>query len=286
MSVAPAVKLNDGNALPHIGLGTWPMDDAELARVVPQAVEIGYRLFDSAVNYGNEKGLGDGVRASDVEREELLVTTKVPGRDHGYESTLRSLDESLQRMQLDYVDLYLIHWPNPHEDNYIDTWRAMVDLQKAGKAKSIGVSNFTAEHIDRLIDETGVTPAVNQIQLFPSMPREAERKYHEQQGIVTESWSPLGKGANAAVFGGSKAFLEAPVFTTLAHKYGVTPGQLVLRWHVQQGLVPLPKTANQHRLQQNFDVFGFELDEDDVREIASAGGHVSKPVDSNEHQEF
>lgn len=286
MKIAPTVKLNDGNQLPHIGLGTWPMRDDELASVIPRAVEAGYRLFDSAVNYGNETGLGHGIRAAGIQRQELLVTTKVPGRDHGYESTKRSLGESLQRMNLEYVDLYLIHWPNPSDGKYVDTWRAMVDLQRDGKARSIGVSNFTPAHIDRLIDETGVTPSVNQIQIFPSIDRAEQRKYHEQHGIVTESWSPLGRGANAKYYNGSDTLTELPLFQTLASKYGVTSGQLILRWHVQQGLVPLPKSSNMERLAQNIDVFGFEIDEDDMMAIAAVQSDGSNAANSDDHHEY
>lgn len=286
MSLAPTVKLNDGNVLPHIGLGTWPMKDDELESVIPKAIELGYRLFDSAVNYGNETGLADGLRASRVSRDEVVVTTKVPGRDHGYDSTLRSLDESLARMKFDYVDLLLIHWPNPNDDKYLDTWRAMVQLQEDEKAKSIGVSNFTPQHIDRLINETGVTPAVNQIQVFPGVDRADQRKYHEQLGIITESWSPLGRGATVKHFGGGAGYMEQPVFTSLAEKYDKTVGQIILRWHVQQGLVPLPKSSNPERLAQNLAVFDFELDDDDLDDITQASSLGAVVADSNTHHEY
>jgi 2,5-diketo-D-gluconate reductase A len=286
MALPPLVKLNDGNQLPQLGLGTWPMKDDEVAAVVPQAVEAGYRLFDSAVNYGNEVGLGAGVRNAGVPREELFVTTKVPGRHHGYDETKKSLEESLQRMQLEYVDLYLIHWPNPKEGKYVDTWRAFVDLQKEGKVRSIGVSNFKLHHLERLRDEVGVLPSVNQIQLYPSVSQTEARKHNEQLGIVVESWSPLGRGANAKYYGGSASYLENPVFVELAEKYGKTAGQVVLRWHVQQGLLPLPKSSDPKRLRDNIDVFGFELEDADLQRISALDDGQAEVADSDEHQEF
>ena len=192
MTMAPLQKLLDGNLIPQIGLGTWPMKDEEVASVINDAISMGYRLFDTAVNYGNERGVGEGLRSSGIPREDVFITTKVPGRHHGYDEAKRSLQESLDRMQLDYVDLYLIHWPNPLENKYIETWRALVDLQQEGKARSIGVSNFKPSHLDRIIEDSGVTPSVNQIQLYPAVTQVESRAYHEQHGIVTESWSPLG----------------------------------------------------------------------------------------------
>jgi 2,5-diketo-D-gluconate reductase A len=286
MALAPTIKLNDGNEIPQLGMGTWPMKDDEVATLIPQAVELGYRLFDSAVNYGNESGVGAGVKNAGVPREELFITTKVPGRHHGYEEARRSLDESLQRMRLDYVDLYLIHWPNPKEDNYVDTWRAFVDLQKEGKTRSIGVSNFKAAHLNRIRDETGVMPSVNQIQLYPSVSQVEARRYNEQLGIVVESWSPLGRGANAKYYGGDENYLDIPLLKELAAKYGKSAGQIVLRWHVQQGLVPLPKSSSRDRLAANLDVFGFTLEDGDMQRISSLDDGRAEVADSDEHQEF
>ena len=280
------IKLNDGNELPHIGLGTWPMKDAELAKVIPQAVELGYRLFDSAVNYENEVGVGEGVRNAGVSREELFVTTKVPGRDHGYDSTKRSLDESLQRMGLDYLDLYLIHWPNPREDKYVDTWRAFVDLQKEGKVRSIGVSNFKPAHLDRIVADTGVTPSINQIQLYPGVNQTDQLPYMEQHGIVVESWSPLSRGANEAFYGGNNTLLGSTLVTSIGEKYGKASGQVVLRWHVQQGLLPLPKSSNPQRLAENIDVFSFSLTDDEMAALSALDDGRAEIANSDEHQEF
>ena len=213
------------------------------------------------------------------------VTTKVPGRHHGYDETRRSLDESLARLQLDYIDLYLIHWPNPSVGKYIDTWRAFIDLQKEGKARSIGVSNFKPAHLDRLLEETGVLPAVNQIQLYPAVTRVDERAYNEQLGIAVESWSPLGLGANAKYYGGNTSFLDIPVLRQIAQKHGKTTAQVILRWHVQQGLVPLPKSANSERLAQNIDVFSFQLDEDDMRQVSALDDGSADVADSDTHEE-
>lgn len=286
MDLAPNLKLSDGAVLPRLGLGTYPMDDAEAARVIDEAINLGYRLFDSAVNYRNESGVGEGIRRNGIERDQVFITTKVPGRDHGYESTKRSLDQSLERMGLDYLDLYLIHWPNPIENKYVDTWRAFVDLQKEGKVRSIGVSNFKPAHLDRLRDETGVLPSVNQIQLYPGIARSESRTYHEQNGIVTESWSPLGRGANASLFGGSQTFLENPTINAIAGSHDKTAGQIVLKWHVQLGLLPLPKSSNPTRLAENLDVFSFELTEDEMAQLTAIDTGGVQPVDSDTHQEF
>jgi 2,5-diketo-D-gluconate reductase A len=286
MALAPTVKLNDGNEIPQFGLGTWPMKDDQIADVIPQAAEQGYRLIDTAVNYGNEVGVGRGIRAAGIPREELFVTTKVPGRHHGYDATKRSLEESLERMQLDYVDLYLIHWPNPKEDKYVATWRAFVDLQKEGKVRSIGVSNFKAAHLDRLRDETGVLPSVNQIQLYPSVSQIDASAYNEQLGIAVESWSPLGRGANAKYYGGDESYLDIPLLREVAAKYGKTTGQIVLRWHVQQGLIPLPKSSNVERLTANIAVFDFSLEDSDMQRISSLDDGRAEVANSDERQEF
>ncbi|WP_019324091.1 aldo/keto reductase, partial [Streptomyces sp. TOR3209] len=192
----PTHTLNDGTTLPALGLGTWPMTDDEARRAVREALESGYRLIDTAANYRNETGVGRGVADSGVPREEIVVTTKLPGRHHGYEETLASFEESRARLGLEYVDLYLIHWPLPRVDKYADSWRAMVKLREEGLVRSIGVSNFTAAHIERLEKETGVLPSVNQIELHPLFPQEELRAFHEGKGIRTESWSPLGRGSD------------------------------------------------------------------------------------------
>ncbi|MGX1274069.1 2,5-diketo-D-gluconate reductase A [Streptomyces phaeoluteigriseus] len=246
----PAHTLNDGTTLPAVGLGTWPMDDAQAEEAVAGALALGYRLIDTATNYRNETGVGRGIARADVPREEIVVTTKLPGRHHGHDETLASFEESRRRLGVDRVDLYLIHWPLPRVDRYVDSWRAMIKLREEGLVRSIGVSNFTAAHIERLEKETGVLPAVNQIEVHPLFPQDALRAFHESKGIVTQSWSPLGRGS---------ALLDDPAVISVAEAHGVTPGQAVLRWHLQLGAVPVPKSADPERQRANLDVFGFEL---------------------------
>ncbi|WP_133916642.1 aldo/keto reductase [Streptomyces sp. NBC_00582] len=246
----PVHTLNDGTRLPALGLGTWPMDDAQAEEAVAGALGLGYRLIDTATNYRNETGVGRGVARGAVPREELVVTTKLPGRHHGYEETLASFEESRRRLGLDHVDLYLIHWPLPRVGKYVDSWRAMIQLREEGLVRSIGVSNFTPEHIERLEKETGVLPSVNQIELHPLFPQDELRAFHEAKGIVTESWSPLGRGSG---------LLEDPTVVAVSEALGVTPAQVLLRWHVQLGAVPIPKSADAGRQGANLDVFGFEL---------------------------
>ncbi|MER6709197.1 aldo/keto reductase [Streptomyces fumanus] len=272
----PAHPLNDGTALPALGLGTWPMDDAEAERAVAEALAMGYRLIDTAANYRNERGVGRALAASGVPREEIVVTTKLPGRHHGHRETLASFEESRARLGLDYVDLYLIHWPLPRVDKYVDSWKAMIELRERGLVRSIGVSNFTAEHIERLEKETGVLPSVNQIELHPLLPQEELRAFHERKGVRTESWSPLGRGGG---------LLDDPVIGSVAEAHGVTPGQAVLRWHVQLGAVPIPKSADPARQRANADVFGFELDADQMRAVADRA-HRRLGGDPETHEEF
>ncbi|SNX56142.1 diketogulonate reductase-like aldo/keto reductase [Streptomyces sp. TLI_55] len=276
MSNVPVHTLNDGTRFPAIGLGTWPLDDADAERAVTEALRLGYRLVDTATNYRNEAGVGLGVARSGVPREEVVVTTKLPGRHHGYEETLASFEESRRRLGLDYVDLYLIHWPLPRVDKYVDSWRAMIKLREDGLVRSIGVSNFTAEHIERLEKETGVLPSVNQIELHPHFPQQELRAFHTAKGIVTESWSPLGRRADLR---------DDPVLAGIAEAHGVTPGQVVLRWHTQLGAVPIPKSSDPGRQRANLDVFGFELDPDQLAAIADRK-HVRQGGDPETHEEF
>jgi diketogulonate reductase-like aldo/keto reductase len=272
----PTHTLNDGTTLPALGLGTWPMGDAQAEQAVHDALELGYRLVDTATNYRNETGVGRGVAGSGVPREEIVVTTKLPGRHHGYEETLASFEESRARLGLDYVDLYLIHWPLPRVDKYVDSWKAMIKLREDGLVRSIGVSNFTAEHIERLEKETGVLPSVNQIELHPFFPQAELRAFHTGKGVLTESWSPLGRGTD---------LLDDPVIVRIAETLGVTPGQVVLRWHVQLGAVPIPKSADPGRQRANLDVFGFELDPARMTAIADRA-HRRIGGDPEVHEEF
>ncbi|WP_285246887.1 aldo/keto reductase [Pseudarthrobacter sp. efr-133-R2A-89] len=260
MTLAPLIPLNDGNSIPQMGLGTWPLDDDQVAAAVVQAVEAGYRHIDTAVKYGNERGVGNGIRASGLDRSELFITTKLDGEFQGHDRAVAGLEGSLKRLGLDYVDLLLIHWPLPGRDQYISTWQTFERLQAEGKVKSIGVSNFKPPHLERLMAETDVVPAVNQVQLSPAITRTAEREFHASHGIATESYSPLG-GSGAGLLG-------APILAQLAEKHGKTPGQLVLRWHIQNGLVTIPKTSSPERMRENLDVFDFALDPQDLAELS------------------
>jgi 2,5-diketo-D-gluconate reductase A len=250
--------LNDGNRLPTIGFGTYPMTGEEGITAILSALDIGYRLLDTAVNYGNEEEVGEAIRRAGIPRDEILVTSKIPGRHHAYDDAVASTKESLARLRLDYLDLHLIHWPNPRVGKYVEAWQALVDLQKQGLVRSIGVSNFTEQHLQRLIDETGVTPAVNQIELHPYFPQSQMRAVHERLGIRTEAWSPLGKR--------QAPFEERPV-AQAAQRHGVTPGQVILRWHRQLGSLPIPKSASPERQRQNLELGGFELTDDEMAAI-------------------
>ncbi len=258
----PTLRLDDGHDLPVVGFGTHPLAGDAGIDAITSAIQVGYRLVDTAVNYENEEEVGEAIRRSGVPREELTVCSKIPGRHHGYDDAVRSTKESLKRLGLDHLDLHLIHWPNPSRDKYVDAWRALVDLQREGLVRSIGVSNFTADHLRRIIDETGVTPAVNQVELHPYFPQAEMRATDAALGIVTESWSPLGKKPTP--------FGERPV-ADAAEAHGVTPGQVVLRWHLQLGAVPIPKSANPERQRQNLDLFGFELSDDEMAAITRLG---------------
>ncbi|MEU9455484.1 aldo/keto reductase [Streptomyces sp. NPDC048277] len=276
MTSIPVYMLNDDTTIPAVGLGTWPMDDTQAEQAVRHALEAGYRLVDTAVNYRNETGVGRGVASSGVPRDEVVVTTKLPGRHHGYEETLASFEESRQRLGLEYVDLYLIHWPNPRVGKYVDSWKAMIKLRAEGLVRSIGVSNFTEEHLARLEKETGVLPSVNQVELHPLFPQEELRAFHAHKGIVTESWSPLGRDGG---------LLRDPAVVSVAEALGVTPAQVVLRWHVQLGAVVIPKSADAGRQRANLDVFGFRLGAAQMA-VLSERAHQRLGGDPDSHEEF
>jgi len=258
MVTIPTVTLNDGVAFPQLGLGTYNLRGDDGTAAILAAIENGYRLIDTAVNYENEAEVGEAVRRSGI-RDQLLITTKVPGREHGYDETIHSAHASLERLGTDRIDLYLIHWPNPSVDRYVETFRAMIDLQKDGKVGSVGVSNFTEAMLTRLIDETGVTPAVNQVEMHPYFPQAALRAFHASHGIRTESWSPLARRSE---------LLSEQVIADVASAHGVTPTQAVLRWHTQLGSTPIPKSATPARQIENADVFGFTLTDAEVQAIS------------------
>ena len=254
----PAYELNDGTTLPAVGFGTYPLRGEDGVTAMVAALANGYRLLDSAVNYGNEAEVGEALRRSGLPRDEVRLTTKIPGRHHAHDLAIRSLRDSAAALRVERIDLALIHWPNPSQDLYAQAWQALVDARRDGLVESIGVSNFTEPQLRRVIDETGVVPAVNQIELHPYFPQVAMRAVHDELGIRTEAWSPLGKG--------SAPYAEPPV-ADAARTHGVTPAQVILRWHVQLGSLPLPKSAHPERQRANLDVFGFDLTQ------ARDGGH-------------
>jgi 2,5-diketo-D-gluconate reductase A len=253
MAQQPTVTLNDGAVMPQFGLGVWQTPDSEAPQVIRAAIEAGYRLVDTASIYGNEKGVGQGLKGAD----DIYLTTKVWNDRQGFDSALKAFDESEKRLGR-RIDLYLIHWPRPDLDRYVDTWKALIRLRQEGKVRSIGVSNFNPDHLERIIGETGVVPAVNQIELHPRFQQRVLREAHAKHGIVTESWSPLGRGQ----------LLDDPLIGRIASKHGKTPAQVVIRWHLDNGLVVIPKSANPGRIRQNIAVFDFRLDADDLKAMA------------------
>jgi 2,5-diketo-D-gluconate reductase A len=278
MSV-PSYTLNDGTEVPVIGFGTYPLRGEDGIRAMTSAVEAGYRYLDSAVNYENEEEVGEAVRRSGLPREDLQVATKIPGRFHEHDLAVASVEDSLRRMHLDQLDVCLIHWPNPSVGLYHEAWQALVDVRERGLVRTIGVSNFTEEHLTRVIDATGVTPALNQVELYPLFPQAEMRKVHEALGIRTQSWSPLGKG--------SAPFEEEPV-ADAARTHGVSPAQVILRWHLQLGAMPLPKSATPSRQRDNLDVVGFGLSDDEVAAITGLARADGRRFggDPNTHEEM
>lgn len=255
----PFVSFHDGRKAPQLGFGTWQIPDEQAPAAIHTALEAGYRSIDTAYIYYNEAGVGKGIAQSGVPRDELFITTKVWNNRHGHDSTQAALEESLDRMQLDYVDLYLIHWPVPKENNYVEAWAALIRLRDEGRAKSIGVCNFQIPHLQKLLDKTGVLPVVNQIELHPYFQQAELRAYHADHEIVTEAWSPLGRGA----------VLEDPVLKALAHKHQVSVARIVLAWHIQLGNMVVPKSVTPSRIAENINVFGIHLTDEDMAQIAS-----------------
>jgi 2,5-diketo-D-gluconate reductase A len=281
MPTISTVTLNDGLVFPEVGLGTYKLRDEEGIDAIVAAISSGYRLLDSAVNYENESEVGAAVRrAGDqlgVGRDELIVTTKIPGRDHGYDSAMASAERSLATLGLDRIDLYLIHWPNPSVGKYLQTWQAMIALREGGLVRSIGVSNFTEAMLTRLIDETGVTPAVNQVELHPYFTQHTLREFHREHGIRTESWSPLARRSE---------LLSEQVIGDIAAELGVSPTQVVVRWHVQLGSTPIPKSADPQRQVENADVFGFTLTDEQMAAISNLERGRLWDGDPDTHEEM
>ncbi|WP_372791044.1 aldo/keto reductase [Paraconexibacter sp.] len=255
----PTIPLRDDVAIPQFGLGVWEIPAGDTTEVVTRALQGGYRHIDTAKVYGNEAQVGAAFRASGLERDEVFITTKCWNDDQGFDKTKRALKDSLGRLELPYVDLYLIHWPAPSQDRYVDTWKAFIELQQEGLTRSIGVSNFQPDHLHRLIEETGVTPAINQIELHPRLQQAGLRREHEDLGIITEAWSPLGKG---------RSFQDETI-QAIAQDHRKTPAQVILRWHVQLGNVVFPRSVRPERLEENIDVFDFHLSEREMDAIAA-----------------
>ena len=258
MTSSPTLTFNDGNTIPQLGYGVWQVEDDVAEKVVRQAFEAGFRHIDTAKIYGNESGVGRAIASSGLSTEDIFITTKLWNADQGYESTLEAFEKSLDRLGLETLDLYLIHWQQPKQDKYVDTWKALIELQKRGRVKSIGVSNFTTEGLQRIIDETGVVPAINQIELHPFFNQSELREFNASKGILTQAWSPLGQGGE---------LLENPTVAEIAAKHQATPAQVVIAWHLAIGNVVIPKSVTESRIQENFAALSVKLDDADVEAI-------------------
>ncbi|KQT51475.1 hypothetical protein ASG47_00800 [Devosia sp. Leaf420] len=278
MTDTPALPLNDGNSIPQLGFGVWRLEEEDAPKVVGAAIDAGYRHIDTAQGYENEAGVGEAIAQASVARDQLFVTSKLRNGHQGYDSALRSLDESLGRLKLDHLDLFLIHWPAPEHDRYADTWRALVEAKKQGKVRSIGVSNFLPEHIQRIIDETGVVPAVNQLELHPAYQQRDIREWHRDKDIQIECYSPLG--------GQESKLLEDETIKGIADAHGKSTAQVIIRWHLQQNLIVLPKSSKPERAKDNFDVWDFVLSGDDIAKIDALdrpdGKTLPQPDENNQ----
>jgi 2,5-diketo-D-gluconate reductase A len=248
-----SVSLNDGNTMPLIGFGLWRIDNESAEKTINEAIKIGYRLIDSAQIYGNEEGLGKAIQSSGVPRKELYITTKIWNSEQGRDATLKSFESSMKKLATSYLDLLLIHWPSPKKNMYVETWKALIELKKEGRVRSIGVSNFNPEHLDRIINETQYIPAVNQIEVHPYFQQRTTRTFHEKYAIQTEAWSPLGQGQ----------LISDPVILKIAEKHGKSAAQIILRWHLEQAMVTIPKSITTSRIYENYSIQGFSLDQED-----------------------
>ena len=256
-TVVPDITLNDGNRMPQLGFGVFLVPEDETAQAVGSALQTGYRLIDTAAAYNNEVGVRNAVETSGLNRGDVFITTKLQNSDHGRHNVPRAYEESLDKLGGGYIDLYLIHWPVPHDGRTVETWEGLVELQREERVRSIGVSNFRVEDLERIIDATGVVPAVNQIELHPRLQQLELRRFHEEHGIATEAWSPLGKAQ----------FLDEPTIERIASAHGRTPAQVVLRWHIQLGNIVIPKSVTPGRIEENFRIFDFELSEEDMHAL-------------------
>jgi len=259
MPFVPTIKLNNGVEIPQLGFGVFQVPDEETTEAVTRALEAGYRSIDTAAAYGNERGVGEAIKASGLARDELFITTKLWNPAQGYDSTLRAFDDSLGKLGLDQLDLYLIHWPVPAADRFVDTWKAFEKLYADGRVRAIGVSNFQPTHVRRLLDEGLTLPSINQVELHPALQQATLRAFHTEHGIATEAWSPLAQGE----------VLGAPEITAIAAKHGKTPAQVVLRWHIERGFIVFPKSVTPARIRENIDIFDFELSGEDVERISA-----------------
>jgi 2,5-diketo-D-gluconate reductase A len=259
MTAVPTLKMNDGNQIPQLGFGVFQIDPENTTEPVRIALDVGYRLIDTAQGYRNEEGVGEALRNSGIPREDVFVTTKLTNSQQGRDRTLAAFDDSMRKLRLDVLDLFLIHWPLPMADLYVETWKAFDELRREGRIRSIGVSNFMPEHLQRLFDETGVVPTVNQVELHPQFPQEELRAFHAEHGILTEAWAPLGQG---------KGLLDDPVLARVGSSKNKSPAQVVLRWHIQLGNIVIPKSVTPSRIRENFDVFDFSLDDAEMQQIA------------------
>jgi 2,5-diketo-D-gluconate reductase A len=258
MTLSPELTFNDGNTIPQLGYGVWQVEDDVAEKVVVQAFEAGFRHIDTAKIYGNEAGVGRAIERSGLTPEDIFITTKLWNADQGYESTLAAFEASMERLGLETLDLYLIHWQQPQQDKYVDTWKALIELQKRGRVKSIGVSNFTTEGLQRIIDETGVVPAINQVELHPFFNQAELREFNASKGILTQAWSPLGQGGE---------LLEHPAIAEIAAKHSATPAQVVIAWHLAIGNVVIPKSVTESRIRENYAALDVTLDGTDIEAI-------------------
>jgi 2,5-diketo-D-gluconate reductase A len=258
MAGVPTIKLNDGRSIPQLGLGVWQVEPEITARVVRDAIEVGFRSIDTAEGYNNEEGVGEAIKKAGIPREELFITSKLRNGGHARDQALKSFDDTMKALQLDWLDMFLIHWPVPGQDKYVEAWKTLIELQQQGRIKSIGVSNFNQDHLERIINETGVVPVVNQIELHPYFTQTDKRAYLKSKNIHIESYSPLGSGA----------VLKDQTIKKLADAKGKSIAQVIVRWHIQQGDIVIPKTTHKDRMKENFEVFDFELSADEMKAIA------------------